>query len=40
MDSEFGNEQGGDAGGWNGNDEGGVIMMVEHMLGMKMIWRT
>ena len=22
MDSEFGNEQGGDAGGWDGNDEG------------------
>ena len=21
MDSEFGNEQGGDAGGWDGNDE-------------------
>ena len=24
MDSEFGNEQGGDAGGWDGNDEGGA----------------
>ena len=24
MDPEFGNEQGGDAGGWNGNDEGGA----------------
>ena len=23
MDSEFGNEQGGDVGGWDGNDEGG-----------------
>ena len=22
MDFEFGNEQGGDAGGWDGNDEG------------------
>ena len=22
MDNEFGNEQGGDAGGWDGNDEG------------------
>ena len=24
MDLEFGNEQGGDAGGWDGNDEGGT----------------
>ena len=24
MDSEFGNEQDGDAGGWDGNDEGGA----------------
>ena len=24
MDFEFGNEQGGDAGGWDGNDEGGA----------------
>ena len=24
MDLEFGNEQGGDAGGWDGNDEGGA----------------
>ena len=24
MDPEFGNEQGGDAGGWDGNDEGGA----------------
>ena len=24
MDPEFDNEQGGDAGGWDGNDEGGV----------------
>ena len=24
MDPEFGNEQGGDADGWDGNDEGGV----------------
>ena len=24
MDTEFGNEQGGDAGGWDGNDEGGA----------------
>ena len=24
MDSEFDNEQGGDAGGWDGNDEGGA----------------
>ena len=23
MDFKFGNEQGGDAGGWDGNDEGG-----------------
>ena len=40
MDFEFGNEQGGDAGGWDGNDEGGAKMMVEHVSGMKMIWRT
>ena len=24
MDFEFGNEQGGDAGGWDGNDKGGA----------------
>ena len=24
MDPEFGNEQGGDAGGWDGNDKGGA----------------
>ena len=24
MDSKFGNKQGGDAGGWDGNDEGGA----------------
>ena len=24
MDPEFGNEQGGNAGGWDGNDEGGA----------------
>ena len=24
MDSEFGNEQGGDAGGWHSNNEGGA----------------
>ena len=24
MDPKFGNEQGGDAGGWDGNDEGGA----------------
>ena len=24
MDFKFGNEQGGDAGGWDGNDEGGA----------------
>ena len=24
MDPEFGNEQGGDVGGWDGNDEGGA----------------
>ena len=24
MDSEFGNKQGGDVGGWDGNDEGGA----------------
>ena len=40
MDLEFGNEQGGDACGCDGNDEGGAIMMVEHVSVMKMIWRT
>ena len=37
MDPEFGNEQGGDAGGWDGNDEGVPIMMGKHVLVMKMI---
>ena len=40
MDSEFGNEQDGDASGWDGNDEVVPIMMVEHVSRMKMIWRT
>ena len=40
MDPEFGNEQGGDAGGWDGNVKVVLIMMAEHVSGMKMIWRT
>ena len=42
MDPEFDNEQGGDAGGWDGNDEGGANNDGEHVLVMKMIlmiWR-
>ena len=40
MDFEFGNEQGGDAGGWDGTMKVVPIMMVEHVSGMKMICRT
>ena len=40
MDPEFGNEQGGDAGGWDGNDEGGANNDGGARVGMKMIWRT
>ena len=40
MDLEFGNEQGGDASGWDGNDEGGANNDGGARVGMKMIWRT
>ena len=40
MDPEFGNEQGGDAGGWDGNDKGGANNDGGARVGMKMIWRT
>jgi hypothetical protein len=37
MDPEFGNEQGGRAGGWDGNDEGGANNDGGARVGMKMI---
>ena len=40
MNFKFGNEQGGDAGGWMITMKVVPIMMVEHVSGMKMIWRT
>ena len=40
MDPKFGNEQGGDAGGWDGNDEDGANNDSGARVGMKMIWRT
>ena len=42
MDSEFGNEQGGDADGWYGNDDGGANNDGRTRVGVKMIlmiWR-
>ena len=40
IDFEFGNEQGGDAIGWDGNDEGDANNDGRAHVGMKMIWRT
>ena len=37
MDFEFGNKQGGDAGGWDGKDEGGANNDGGARVGMKMI---
>ena len=37
MNPEFGNEQDGDAGGWDGYDERGANNDGEHVLVLKMI---